>query len=535
MPAMTRSIVAAMTVVVVAAACTGSSGLPPAPGPPHQGGTAVIGLISDPPCFDWYAVCGGARGILGIQTLPAPLEFVDGQYRATPLLVGEPTVDPGPPQRVTYRINQRAVWSDGTAITSSDFTYSWEQAKVANFGSTTDIAAIDDSDPHTAVVTWAAPSANWRDRFRFILPRHLLEGKDRSAEMKDGYSFSGGPWMLDHWTRGQEIKLVRNPRYWGKPANLDAVVFRILGDSVAQRLAYKTGQVDDIFVVTADSAELKTLADTAFVPTASSGYSFFAFNVQKAPLDRKAVRQALAYAIDRDAIVTQLQGQLLSNPRPTQALMSAALRDWYSEPFARYHRDLAKVADLMRGDGWAKGPDGVWAQGDVRARVELSITAGLPFMALVAEIVESQWRDAGFDATTKPVAGAALGGDLVPKGSFQVVYTGVNYPTDPGLCFLVCSKRIPTEATAFQGGNISRISSPVLDDIWGRADTELDQARRRDLVQRGQEAVAEELPALPLASTVDISVSRSTKLGGPLASTPPYVTLSEWFCTSTCG
>jgi peptide/nickel transport system substrate-binding protein len=118
------------------------------------------------------------------------------------------------------------------------------------------------------------------------------------------------------------------------------------------------------------------------------------FDTQRPPFDRKAVRQALAYATDRDAIVAQLQGPIFPDARPTHALASVAIPEWYSEPFARYRRDLAKVAELMRGEGWAKGSDGIWAKGDARARVELSVAAGVPFQALLAQVVQSQWHDA---------------------------------------------------------------------------------------------------------------------------------------------
>ena len=535
-----RSFAAAGLAMTIMVACSGSgddrvtspqlAGEQPLP----QGGTIVIGA-GEPVCADWYAPCGaGNNAILVQHTLPAPMRFIDGQHRPTALLAGEPEVDPGPPHRVTYRVNPQAVWSDGTPITAADFRYSWEQGRATNIRSMGDIAAVDDSDPRTAVVTWREPSGDWRDRFQPILPRHLLEGKDRNAEMKDGYRFSGGPWMLDHWTRGQEFKIVRNPRYWGKPAHLDGMVSRV-ADVPGNRQAFKTGQMDMIMSPGADASiqEFKGMPDTAFEPIPSSGFSFFVFNTQRPPFDRRPFRQALAYATDRDAIVAQLAGPIFPDARPTQALATAVIPEWYSEPFSRYRLDLTKVAELMRAEGWAKGPDGVWARGDARARVELSVSANVPFQVLLAQIVESQWKEAGFDASTRGIGATALLGDLVPKANYQVLFTGIGYPTDPSQCVRFCSDRIPTEANGFSGGNVSRIASPVLDDIWRQVDRELDRGKRRDLVRRGQEALAEELPAFPLSSIRDVAVYNSTKLGGPVALTPPYAGLSDWFCKTT--
>jgi peptide/nickel transport system substrate-binding protein len=516
----------------------GRSGGPAATEQPRQGGTIVIS-VGEPVCGDWYGQCGaGNFGIVALQTLPSPIVFVAGKYSATPLLTGEPSVDPGPPQRVTYRINPTAVWSDGTPITSSDFRYTWEQGRPTNVRGMADISSVDDTDPRTAVVTWKEPNPTWRERFRPILPKHLLDGKDRNAEMKDGYRFSGGPWMVDHWTRGQELKLVRNPAYWGTPTNLDGVVLRVIPDPAAARQAYKSNQIDMLFQGGAELNldEMRGLPDTGFEQLPAVNYSFISFNNQSAPLDRKAVRQALAYATDRDAIVTQLQGNIWPGARPVQSLVSLANPDWYSEPFARYRRDLAKVAEVMRADGWAKGGDGVWVRGDLRARIELLVDASLHFHTLFSQIVESQWKEAGFEVNVKRALTATINVELLPKGDYQAAFTGAGATTtDPGQCVRFCSKNIPTEATRFVGGNVSRISNPVLDDVWGRADTELDTARRRELVRMGQEALADELPVLPLSSILDVYVFNNRKIGGPVAVGPGLATLPEWFCRTTCA
>ncbi len=535
-----RVAIAAMS--VLATACSGTAGdttatrEPAAPEQPRQGGTIVIS-IGEPVCADWYGQCGaGNLGVMPLQTLPSPMAFVGGKYAPTPLLIGEPTVDQGPPQRVTYHLDPLAVWSDGTPITSSDFRYTWEQGRPTNVRSMGDIAAVDDTDPRTAVVTWKEPNAAWRERFRPILPRHLLEGKDRNAEMKDGYRFSGGPWMLDHWTRGQELKIVRNPRYWGPPAHLDAVVLRVISDLTAVRQAYKSNQIDMFVQAGAEPGieEMQSLPDTEFADVPALNYSILAFNTQSPPLDRKAVRHALAYATDRDAIVTQLQGHLRPGVRPIQSLASRAIPDFYSEPFTRYRRDLTKVAELMQADGWSRGTDGVWARADTRARIDLLVDAAPRFHALFSQIVESQWKEAGFEVTIQRAPAATLNVDLLPKGNYQAAFTGAG-ASDPGQCVRFCSKNIPTDTSRFVGANITRITSPVLNDLWGRADTELDTAKRRDLVRMAQEALADELPALPISSIIDVYVFNSSKIGGPVTVGPGVPALHEWFCRTTCG
>lgn len=121
-----RSWAAVLLAATAAVSCAGSGndGARPstsAAEQPRQGGTIVV-AIGEPVRADWYGQCGASNfGVLALQTLPVPLRLVDDEYQVSDLLTGEPMVDPGPPQRVTYRINPAAVWSDGTPITSADF------------------------------------------------------------------------------------------------------------------------------------------------------------------------------------------------------------------------------------------------------------------------------------------------------------------------------------------------------------------------------------------------------------------------------
>jgi peptide/nickel transport system substrate-binding protein len=538
----TRFVVAAVVLVTLAAGCSGSQkAATPTTATretPARGGTLVVGASQEPNCADWYAACGNSswgRDMMGYQTLPRAFDFVDGQYRPSPLLAGQPVLESSPRQRVTYRLNPQAVWSDGQPITSSDLRYTAEVAKATAFNATAGaVDTVDDSDPRTAVVTFTDPTPAWRDNFAFVLPKHLLAGKDRSSEMGNGYSFSGGPWVLDHWTKGQEIKLVPNPAYWGAKPNLDAVVFKVITDSSAYLAAYKTGQLDMAFVQGAqpEVAELKQLPDTHFEVSTGLTYEFAMFNVEKPSLDRVAVRQALAYAADRDAIVTQLSGPLQPGIKPAQAFMSPGNQQWYTEPFKKYGRDLAKVNQLMTADGWAKGSDGIWAKAGARASVELNTMTGNRRRELAEQILQSQWKEAGFDVPVNNTTSTALLGDWLPKGTFQAAIYGLAPATpDPNLCTTFCSRFVPTEANGLKGNNVSRISSKTLDDTWQTVATELDDAKRLDAVRRAQQALADEVPGLPLGAVLDIVVYNSAKVGGVKTSaTRAFSNLSEWSC-----
>jgi peptide/nickel transport system substrate-binding protein len=514
-----------------------------------KGGTAVFGAEQEPDCADWIATCAGASWgtyTMAAHTMPRAFDFDPKTSTQVPsiLLAGEPKLDKGPPMKVTYKLNPKAVWSDGEPITSADFKYTWDQIVTGNdiYDKTgyDHIGSVDDSDPQTVVVTYKDPYAGWKDLFGGfygIYPKHIVGTGDeaaRDAAMKDGYKWSGGPWMIDHWTKGEEVKLVPNPKYYGKKPNLDAVVFKFIPDSAAEQQAYKTGQVLGIYPqAQLELADLKTLPDTKFDVISSLSYEALWINTTKEPVNSKAVRQALAYATDRDAAVKTLFGPVQPDIKPIQAFNTPANKQWYSEPFKKYKRDLTKVDELMKGDGWAKGSDGIWAKNGKKAEIENSTTAGNKRRELTQEILASQWKEAGFLLKVNNTKAATLFGEWGPQGVYTTaIYAQVPSSTDPAQCQTFCTSSIPT-ADKPSGTNWTRLSDPAIDKAFTAADLELDEAKRKDLTDQGQAALAEGLPGLPIDPFPDILIYNSTKLQGPIGHNfvyGPWYNVNEWSC-----
>jgi peptide/nickel transport system substrate-binding protein len=422
---------------------------------------------------------------------------------------------------VTYHINPRAVWDDGQPITSRDFRYTWDQVAhgkdVNDRTGYQDIGSVDGSDPHTAVVTFAQTFADWKYLFGGlygIFPSHLLESKDRDTMMKDGYTFSGGPWKLAHWIKGTEVTLVPNVNYWGKEPNLSSVTFKFITDTAAEQQDYKTGQISAFYPQAQPGGEALRASHGTF-HDAIPGLSFEGvwFDVDHPPLNSKAVRQALAYATDRVAIVKQLFSAIEPNIKPINSFFTPAFGKVYTEPFARYRLDLKAVNQLMTSDGWTKGSDGLWAKGSTKATLELKTTGGNKRRQLTAEILQNEWRQAGFGLTITLERAGVFFKDL-GAGNFQVgVYAQNPYDSDPGSCNLWCSKNIPSSANGYTGENFDRIIDPGLDQPWLDADTSLDQNARITDAQRGQQVLADLVPAIPIDPFPDIIVVNGDRIG----------------------
>ncbi len=513
--------------------------------------------------MDWIHTCAGSPwGIWTVETntMPRAYDFTsDNLYKPSILLSGEADLVTGPTQAVTYHINPKAVWSDGQSITSHDFKYTWDQ--IAHGQSIYDqtgyraIAAIDDADPHTAVVTFAQSVADWKALFggRYgVLPSHLLEGQDRNALMKDGYSWSGGAWEIapNGWVKSHSIKLVRNPNYWGKHPNLSSVTFDLLPDPASALQAYTSGNVQAVYPPAEPvSLGYKALPDTYFDAVNGLDVEGLWLNTQIAPLTSKAVRQAVAYSLDRDTIARQLFGGFVPTVTAVQSYLTPASLKYYTTAFAKYRADVVNVTQLMLGDGWAIGADGIWVKAGKRATFTITYAADNPRRQQMAQLMQSQLQLAGFVATPTPRPAVPLFTHDLPAGAFSAaIYaqdrriesptlppSGQPLDNYPKLCQLFCSANIPTAANALTGANFTRINDPNVDRPLAPLDSELNDDTRIDDVTRGVATLADLVPAVPIAAVPDIIVVNTKKLGveggtfNHNLAYGPFAYLNQWY------
>jgi peptide/nickel transport system substrate-binding protein len=553
-PRSTWLVVLLLVMAMVAAACggdddneSGSTGTTAAADESvPQGGTLVLGAEQQGDCTDWIGSCGGTSWFfwsIGSQTMPRAYSVEKAgdswEYKPTILLDGEADLKTEPKQVVTYKISPKAKWSDGTPITSKDFKFTWDQ--IANGKDIYDrsgydkIEGVDDSKPDTAVVTFKENYADWKGLFGGgfgIYPAHLV--KDHS-EVANGYNWSAGPWKLDHWTKDVEWVLVPNENYWGPKPKLDKVVFKLISDTSAEFQAFKAGEVLGIY----PQPQLDAVDQiNAGLPDAKAQYSGETgnaeglwFNNEKPPFNDKNFRQAIAYSLDRDAIVKRLFGGVKVD-KALQTVTAPILEDFATlDAFSKYKKDQTKVDSLMKAAGYAKGSDGIWAKGGQKASFEIKSTTGNKRRELTEQIVQEQLKAAGFQMNINNQKSGDLFGDILPKGDFQVaLFANVLTSFYPSNCNLFCSKNIPTAANGFSGNNWYRVNNPQLDKDYGAVDVTLDEDKAQTSNKAGDKALAEAAHIIPLDPLPNILLT-STKIVGPVADNPvmgPFWGLSQW-------
>jgi peptide/nickel transport system substrate-binding protein len=469
--------------------------------------------------------------MMGVTTMPRVFDTVpqgDGWgIKINSLVTSEPKLDTSDASKpkVTYNINPKAVWSDGQPITCNDFNFTWTSiakgTDIYDPTGYTDIAAVDCPNPQTAVVTFSTPYSGWQQLFGGqygILPQHILQGKDITTAMSNGYNWSGGPWLIDHWTKGVEIVLVPNPKYWGDKPKLDKVTFKVQADTAAEFESFKNGEVSMIYpqpqldVVDQIKAGIPD-ADTSY--TANTGnLEALWMNNAAAPLDDVAVRQALGYAIDRAAIVKQLFGAL-GVDKPMQTLQPPVLAQYAdTTAWSNYKKDLDKVDSLMTGAGWAKNSAGIWAKGGKTASLTIKTTAGNARRELTEQILQSQLKQAGFELKSDNQEAGALFGEQLPAGQFQLaLYAQVSTFIIPGQCNLFCKKNIPTAANNNTGQNWTRTDIPDAEAPLLKGDTSLSQSELESSGKDADKLLAEANTSLPIDPLPNILIWKKTVVG----------------------
>jgi len=518
-----------------------------------DGGTLTVGAEQEPDCFDWLGSCAASSwgSWMGqYQTIPRafdPVPQPDGSLVNQPsvLLTGAPTFSAGPPETITYNINPKAVWSDGVAITCDDFAYTVDQEQhssdILDRTGYTDIAKVDCANEASPVITYATGKtyAGWQSLFGGgvgLYPSHILKGKDRDTAMKNGYTWSGGPWIAK-WTKGDNITLTPNAKYWGDKPHLNSVVFKFETDTAAEFQAFKSNQVQAIYpqpqidVVSAigsgiAGANVATNAHTAYVES-------LWINNSKPPFTDQAVRQALGYAIDRDAIVKQLFGKL-GVDAPAQSVNPYAIKDYSNQQaWAKYKLDLSQVNTIMTGDGWKKDSSGIWAKAGKEASFTLSTTQGNKRRQLTATVVQSELKTAGFKMAINFRAAGDLFGKDLPAGNFELALfaNGLTSLT-PGQCTSFCTKNIPSPANQQSGQNYYRVSIPALDPLLEAVDTSLDVSVQKADGAKADDIMAAAQVTLPLDPLPDILIW-SKKVQGPIKDNSilgMFWNINEWGC-----
>ncbi len=420
---------------------------------------------------------------------------------------------------LTYRIQPQATWGDGTPITTEDVLFTWkvgrhEKSGIGNLELYRRILSIDVIDDKTFVMHADRVSFEYAAINDFkLLPAHI-EGpifdaapddyKNRTAFDSDptnpGLAF--GPYRIVEAVPGSRIVLERNESWWGKNPVFDRITLLTIEKTTALEANLLSGNVDMI------AGELGLSLDQALAFEKRHGddyqiiyepgllYEHIDLMLENPILQDKRVRQALVYAIDREAI-----SQRLFEGRQPVAHSGVSPLDWvYAPDIKMYDHDPEKAGELLDAAGWSDIRDGIRHNAAGEAlRLEFMTTAGNRIRELVQQVLQSQWRQAGLDIRVRNEPARVFFGETVHHRRFTglAMFAWGKGPEHVPRSTLH-SEEIPNEANGWSGQNYTGFRNTEMDELIEAIGVELDRPTRKEMWARVQQIYAEEVPVISL-------------------------------------
>ena len=422
----------------------------------------------------------------------------------------------------TYKLRPGMKWSDGTPLTAEDVAYTFNRIidgkyEKTNFGSYTEsMVRAEALDDVTVRIEVSRPSPVMDHLFVFILPKHIWEGIDGKEVRKyenvgtpDSPTVGSGPFVMVERQPGQFTRLQVNPNWWGGQRPVDEIIFKVYNNPDALGQALKTGEID--FAQGLDLGVYESLQGIPEITTVSAqpaSYSEIAFNTGAAldngtpigdgnPLLKdKALRQALNWAVDRQAIVDKVLG---GQGQPGTTIIPPLYTQWHLNPANPYTYDPAKANELLDAAGYPVGSDGVRAdaQGN-RLSFRLTYRTDDPNSQKSAEFAQSYFKDVGVEINLEGVSEDALY-EVVGQGNFDMFEWGWGVEPDPNymLSTFTCSSRSYEEdGTIYANLSDSFYCNPEYDKLFDEQAQETDFAARQAIVMEMQQMLYDDAPYL---------------------------------------
>lgn len=371
----------------------------------------------------------------------------------------------------TFTLREGVTWHDGSAFSSADVVYTYnriideELSNAWKFGSVTGIEAPDES---TVVVTVGAPTPNLLSSLGGFKGLAIVQEANVTSGEIATAPIGTGPFSLTEYASGDHITLAANPDYWGGAPTLGGIEYQFISEAATALAALRSGEIDWTDVVPPQQvAELENDEELVVGMTASSDYWYLALNEGRDAWSDVRVRQAIAYAIDRDAIL-----QAVSYGTAT-ANQLAIPQDsvWYSE-YSRYSLDLQAAQDLLTEAGFTGGTLDMLATGDY------------PETVTAAQIIASNLEPLGITVEIRqPDFSTWL--DEQNSGNFDMLMMGWLGNIDPDDFYY-------SQHHSEGGSNAQGYANPDVDRLLDDGRTEVDQTARKALYDEAAAIIADE-------------------------------------------
>ena len=307
----------------------------------------------------------------------------------------------------------------------------------------------------------------------------------------------------------QNIKYTANPHYWqpGMPkvGTVNYPAF-LTNDTANTYLANGQAQWGSQFIPSIQKFYLSKSPNYHYWFPPVANVSIF-INLTNPILKNVAVRQAMAYAIDRHK--ASLIGEYGYEPASNQAgIVTPTFSGWLDAPQAasygnNYAHNTQKAISILQAAGFKKGSDGIMAKGGQKLSFTIINNGGFSDWVAAVQTMQSELKAAGIQLTPQNLAATTYQTDLY-TGKFQLAYgseTGGPSPYYEMRQWLYSANSAPIGTAA--GSNFERYSNPAVDKLLNEYATTADPAQQHSIVNQLQGVMLKEVPVIPVTESVD--------------------------------
>jgi glutathione transport system substrate-binding protein len=401
----------------------------------EDGGDLRLALSAFPDNFNTLQIDGNDADTAAMMKATMPRAFTIGPD-------GTPTVNHDyftdvqltstSPQVVTYTINPKAFWSDGTPITWEDIKSQTDATSgkdktfaIAGTNGSERVASVTRGvDDRQAVMTFAKPYAEWKGMFSgntMLLPKSMTATPDafNKAELTQPGP-SAGPFAItniDH--TAQRITLSRNPKWWGATPRLATITYTVLADE-ALIPALQNNALDATGLTTLDEMQIARRTPGVTIRRAP-GLGWYHFTFNGAPgsiLADPALRTAVAKGIDRQTIASVTQRGLADNPMPLNNHIYVAGQQGYQDNSGVVAFDPEAAKKELDALGWKM--NGQFREKDGKQLVIRDTFYDAASTRQVAQIAQSSLAQIGVKLDLQAKGGNGFFSQYITVGNFDI-------------------------------------------------------------------------------------------------------------------
>ncbi|MBB4510513.1 MULTISPECIES: peptide ABC transporter substrate-binding protein [Rhizobium] len=422
--------------------------------------------------------------------------------------------------KVTLKLRQGLAWGDGVPVTSKDIQFTWKMAQdpkigFSNYNSWTRASEVEVVDDRTVTLTLPRVMSSYNS-WDQVIPEHL-EGPVYAANPTlDGYvkqslyntqptnpGLWNGSFLLSDYQIGTRIVFTPNPKWPGEKPHLQRIVLSYRDNSSALLQNLLAGSVEAVPVSPggisfSQMLDLKNQQPDKFTYHLAYGTNVerIAVNFDNPILKEKSVRQAILYAIDRQAISDELFGGL----QPVANGIVSTENAYYNKDMTLYSYDAEKSKELLESAGWKPGSDGICVndKGD-RLSLELVSTSGNQTREQIAQVIQSQLKEVCIEITNNFVPLQEFNGEMARKRKFKaLMMSSIDFSPSVSPRIALGSDAIPKPENNGVGNNFSAYASPAMDKAITDLEAALDPQTTKEKWAEVQKIFSDDLPMLPL-------------------------------------